>query len=455
MKKILIFFGILVLVAVAGLAIFIATFNLDRYRPQVIQQIETVVRKPVQIERLSLGWRGGIALEMKGLMIGSGDKAQPEPIIQVEKVSSVVRLWPLLKKDIQVASVSIVRPRLYLERRPNGSINLMELVPPQEQKGVPASTQRAAEILPLLIGMIRVEDGTIRVVDQMQQPPLNLILENLEVTVRNASLSRLDLQNLSARLAGGTVKLKGTVEGLTSQPRAKLNANLEKVALESLLPAQAPGQPSVRGRLSASFDGSVQGTDPQQILATLAGNGQVNLSDGVFVNMNILREVFQKISILPGLVETLLTRLPESYQARFAENDTRLKNVQTQFSVSGGALSFSNLRVETDTFELGGAGQAGLDGSVNAKATLTVEPQLSAAIIRSVAELQYLTDKQGRLEFPVTIRGHAPRLALLPDVGHLASHLTREKAEELIGDVLNRVLNKKKDLAADPTQGTH
>ena len=129
MKKILIVLGVLFLLAVVGLAIVIATFDIDRYRPQVVQAIQSAVGTPVRIEKLALGFDGGVSLQVKGFAI--------DPMVQVESISAALRLMPLLKRDLQIGSITIVRPIIFAERRANGTINLMELIP--AQKGSPLS----------------------------------------------------------------------------------------------------------------------------------------------------------------------------------------------------------------------------------------------------------------------------------------------------------------------------
>jgi len=451
MKKTLIALGILSLVVAVGLTIFVATFDVDRYRPQVVQAIQSAVGRPVRIEKLGLNFNGGISIQVKGFAI--------EPMIQADSISAALRLLPLLRRDLQMGSVAVVRPKIFVERRPDGTINLTELIPPPATQKTGSRPAQGGAALSFLIGVIRVEDGTIHVRDASQSKPLEATLEHVEVTIKNVSLPQPMNVEARAALAGGTVTAGATADHLMSQPRVNFHVAVEKVNVESLLPnaapggvngaasdsrSHAPGQPAVRGRLSGSFEGALEGITPPQLLQSLTGKGTVNLSDGVIVNFNILREAFGRFSILPGLVETLLAQLPESYRQRLAAPDTVLKQSRFDLAVSGGTCALSDLRLETDTFDLTGSGQMNLQGAVNAQAVLRIEPQMSAAIGGIVKELRYLADDQGRIQFPVTIQGSAQQLTVLPDVGYLTSHLAGSAAEQLIGDLLQKVLKKKK-----------
>ncbi|MBI3320125.1 MAG: AsmA family protein, partial [Candidatus Omnitrophica bacterium] len=105
MKKLMIVCGVVVLLVIGGLAIFIATFDVDRYRPMVISRLEAALGRPVRLERLALGWHGGLAVELRRFAIDAETTGQGEPLASVERATATIHLLPLLKKQVQVASV--------------------------------------------------------------------------------------------------------------------------------------------------------------------------------------------------------------------------------------------------------------------------------------------------------------------------------------------------------------
>ena len=549
MKKVVVIGGVLIGLLVGGVAICLATFNADRYRPLVVKQLESALGRPVQLAHLSLGWRGGIALELKQLAISS-KAATTEPAVQVETLSAVVRLLPLLRKEVQVSSITLIRPRVQVRRDAQGNVDLLGLA----VVAGPAS---------LNIASLKVEEGSLHWTDAMASPPVDLWVTSLDATLKNVSLTRpiefqlrlaafsdgqnlhlrgrlqmptkdragllegvrletdfnrlnvaqltqalpavkeaglrelagnlvvsidragldpqglgqlaarvrlsggrlvlarlgspiegvtvealaqrgrVDLRRGAATFAGGTIAATGTMEQLKTQPRASLHVTIDKLALDALLPTPGPDEPQLRGRLSASFHGTGQGLAIPQLTQTLSGEGHLAISDGVIANLNVLREVFRRLSIFPGLVETLQARLPESSQAKLAARDTVLQPIEVSVIARNGALAFDHLRVATDSFELNGAGRVGFDGTFMCQSMLQIDPALSAAIIKSVKELQPLTDTGGRLQLPVVIQGSLPRVAVLPDVQAVASRLVATKAEELFGTLLEKALENR------------
>ena len=444
MKKFFIILSILLLVGLVLLGLFLAAFDADRYRPMVVKQMQTALGRPVHLERISLNWRSGIALELKNFSV-EPDGSAKEPA-QVEKIEVMVKLLPLLKKQIQMASLSVIRPRLHLDRGPDGALKVDGLFPLPQQAAAPAAAGKTSPsaALPLLVSRVRVEGGTLHLTDSSMKPALDLTLTDLQMDLQNISLippGSVQLKRFFAKVGAGTIEASGSIDGFLATPAAQLKISVDGVRLESLFQGVAPGQPSLRGQLTGSFDAAFRGTGPEMI-QSLSGQGRLNLKEGALVNMNLLREIFQKISIIPGLADTLSNRLPESYKEKFAVKDTLFEPMDLSMTLGNGALSFNDLKVGTDAFELGGTGRVGLDGAVTIQSRVRIDPTLSAAIVRSVEELQFLSDGQGQLEIPVVIQGTLPQISILPDVGYVASHLVSKKTEELIGGLLQKWVDK-------------
>lgn len=346
-------------VAIA-LGIFITTFDLDRYRPMVVTQLEALLRKPIELEKISLGWRGGISLEIRNLLIYPSDQQTLRPLVQVNAAGVKVPFRVLRNLSL-------------------------------------------AEEIPF--------SGTVALFGHTP----NIHFEGQTLLV-----------------PGG----KGI-----SQLQADLR--VEDLLLESVFPSAGGHQPQVRGKLSGSFQCFLEGSSTQEIAQRFSGGGEFHLTEGAVVNLNILREVFRRIRVIPELAQTIAAGLPESYREKFEARDTWVEPIDLTVTVGNGRLSLANLRVTTDAFELTGSAQMDLDGRLDFPAQVRVEQQLSAAVIRSVEELRGLANARGELELPVLIQGKLPQVTVMPDVGYVASRLITTTAEDLLGNLLERALEKK------------
>ena len=446
MKRFLSILAVLLLLAIVGVGIFLATFDADRYRPVVVQRMGEALGRPVKLERISLRWKNGIAAELQGLEIS--------PDLQVGSVNVLLQPLPLLRGDIQIGAVSIRGLRAHLIRGAGGEIEVPGLLPlpAASAPAAPAPGGPAAKAAPLLIRDFRIEEGTIRYTDQSTRPPLDLTLERVSVrAVLDLPAEQLEIKECSANLAQGTARLSGVVRKFNTLPEGDLSFRMENVRLEAVAPPDA-GQAGLQGALGAAMEIRFQGQPASDLLKGLSASGQVSILEGRLSNVNLLRQVFDQMTVIPGLTDSLLARLPPSYSQKLTEQDTSLQPLNLSFTLQNGAVSFREFRVATDSFELAGSGQVGLDGGLGLSAQIFIQPELSAAFIRSVEELRFLADDSQRIVLPVRLSGTIQKPAVSPDLQAFTQKLFSNKAQDLVGDLLNRVLEKKKK-KEDPSDG--
>ncbi len=294
-------------------------------------------------------------------------------------------------------------------------------------------------------GNLIFRDGKLNL-EQIESPLENIQLQTL------IEKERIQVKSLSLEMAGGTVIGLGAVEHLTRTPQIAFEVKAEHLNLDALLPKSNSEEPSLSGQFTGSFQGTSVGIDWPRISQTLSGQGRVTLVNGVLHNLNILQEVFRNLSVIPGLVDKLRSRLPESYEEKLSAKDTVLKPIEFPILMQRGVASVRDLQVSTDTFDIRGTGQFGLNGSVEMQTFISIEPDLSKAFIRSVNELQYLTNPEGQLQIPIQVTGVAPDIRVMPDVPYVASKLAVSKTQEVIGKILEKKI--KKDEKAVPQEGT-
>lgn len=562
MKRLLMILLGLLLFVIIAVAVFLATFDADRFRPQLVAALEKATGQPVTLERISLNWRGGFALQLKGLTIADGAAPTQPPLLRVDQANAVVRLMPLLRREVQVAAVTLIRPEVRISRDKQGRINLVGLAvagsPAAAASPTAAPSAGTGAVPAIAIQSVKITDGQLRWADALNTPLAELAVRDIDVTLQNikpaqpfdfearfalfsehqdvtlsgraalpapgqatalerlrlevdlgrmnwtevrgafpaiqqagikqvegllqvvverlvlspeglakavarvqmkngrkelaglpqpiegitleATLAqgRLDLKQALARVAEGTLKVSGTLEGL-GQPvvRSTFTIALENVPLELLQPHPQPEDPYVRGRCTVTLEGRAEGP-LNQLVPTFSGQGHLRVQEPVLVNLNILREVFQKLSILPGLMPRLQSRLPEEYQQKFEAKDTVFESLASPLRLQEGVIRFDALPLRTDSFSLDNTGFIALQGGVNIRAMLTLDAPLSAALIRSVEELKYLTTAGGELQLPIAIQGQAPRVAVVPDIGYVASRLVVTKVQDLLGELLQK-----------------
>jgi hypothetical protein len=296
-----------------------------------------------------------------------------------------------------------------------------------------------------LAGEISLSGGRI-VLPELAGPLQNLAFETA------FRKEKVELRSFSANLAGGTFSGSGTVTNwLAGRPQVTFQLRADQLALDQLVERKDPNEPYFQGILSAAFQGSAQANDWEGIPQGFSGHGKINVTEGVLMNLNVLREVFNKISVIPGLVEKLQSRLPESYQEKLNAKDTRFEPIELPLVVRDQFLYLQDFRVASEGFQILGSGRLSFDGTPEGITLLLADPDLSAAFIRSIHELQYLTTPRGELQIPLVISGRIPEVRILPDVPRIASLLAVAKTQEVVGGLIERKLLKKEPTTTAPS----
>jgi hypothetical protein len=451
MKRALLLAAAVFLAAVIAVVIFVATFDADRLRPQIVSQMQAALGRPVALERVSLGWQQGLAIQLRGLAIQ--EAAGGEPVAQVELVHGLIQIAPLLKRSIQVSSITLVRPRVRVARDAQGRVELLGLAALGAPVGGAARGAADGGGLSLEVAVLRIEDGAIRWRDATTAPATELSVQDLDVVVTGIAPGRsiavearaavaAERQNVHfrGRLTPPGGGRPGSLEGAT--------LTVEGLALDAVLPPAPRGAPQLQGRLSAELSGDLPSLDPAAFGAAAVASGRIGLAEAKVANLNILRAVFEKFSMIPGLVQKLQERLPPEYQERLAAADTMLQPLDVPVRLEQGRLRLPQLQVVTESLRLSGEGSVGLDGTVRIQSVVRMDPALSSAFVASVKELRALANASGEFEIPVAIEGQAPQIAVVPDLKYVASRVIVTTAVEAIGQLLERELAPRRETPA-------
>ena len=328
MKRFLIIVAILLALVAGGLAIFIATFDADRYRPLLVDRLQQALGRPVQLGHVRLGWRQGLAIELEGLNVAEDPATSGEPLLQAESISAVIRLLPLLKQDVQVSSIVIRRPTIDVVRDAQGHVNLLGLAAAVGPAAAPSHTTIGNTPVSLQIVTLRIEHGTVHWLDQMARPSWSNEVRAIDLTISHivpgqpmdvqaqAILGRAEASNIRAR---GQITLPGpSSQGAVQQ----LNVTIQNLPLEQVLPPAPQDAPQLSGLLTADLEGQVSTLDPFQLVRSISLGGTLKLANARIAHLNLLRMVFEKLSVIPGLVDRLEAKLPETYQEKLAARDT-------------------------------------------------------------------------------------------------------------------------------------
>ncbi len=277
-------------------------------------------------------------------------------------------------------------------------------------------------------------------------------LKELAVPIENvaaefsATTETVDLKNLTLSIAGGQVKSQAIVRDFLTDPKFDLEKKITDVSIGDLIDQSA--QPAkFSGKLSGQFKGTGQGKTPDALQTSLVGNGAWSVAEGKLMNLNVLKTVLSKISMIPGLVEKVEQNLPEKYKEVLNRQDTLLSKIEVESSVQSGRINLSKAQIMGEGFALAAEGSVGFDQTVALNAAMFIPEDLAAAMIAAVPELDYVKEESGRIRIPVEISGKANALVIAPDLDYLGKRLIVNKGREELNKVLNKVLGGEEESA--------
>lgn len=169
-KRIVIAVLCVVGVAIAGLVVFIATFDANRYKPEIEALAQQYLGRTLSLQGdVSLTLWPVLALRAEQVSLCNAEGFTDPLFAQAESLVLGIRLMPLLSRRLEVDEVALEGLKLFLERRKDGSNN-WQLVPqsraPQSGAALPAASGAAGDF-GLLVGGVTLDRAEISFRDRI------------------------------------------------------------------------------------------------------------------------------------------------------------------------------------------------------------------------------------------------------------------------------------------------
>lgn len=577
----IVFTVILSLCLLVSVALFfvLKNFDLNKFKPQIVAQVQQVLGRQAQVGDLAVGFSlsQGLSLSVSNVAILDDAQFSQKPFISVGKLSLGLDLFGIIaQRQVSISTVEIRDPQIFLIRNEEGVFNFQSLaVFNKDNANTPApaaaSAAPAVGVAVVLVKNIMVSNGVVNLEDHWEEDKVvqlkKIDLKVLDFSLVNpfkismkaaclsdkqnmtaASIATIDalhaagalrdlqtevdmstidvkllaaiipamaqaklqdplggkltcsadeiqmsaqgvlIKKLQGDLSGGELKtsylkipvknieakveiagenltipsascalgqgrmdFNGTINQYLSTQEYKFNITMDGVSL---------GQVVNQGGQDVAFEGMASGKSVVQgkgfeALAALnpdSGQATLHIQDGKLVNINILKIVLDKMSMLPNLTEELQQSLPEKYRATLEKNDTQISAVDFDMNIQAGQVNVRSAKVQADIFSLLGQGTMDLKLHMNLATRIAIPQDLSASMVASVKELKFLTDESGEIVIPVDVQGRAPdRLSYMPDLAYLGQRIIETKGKEELGRLLDKVLDRGSAGEGDPS----
>jgi len=229
MRKVLIAIAVIVVVVIAGAAIFVATFDVNKYRGTIQAQLQQHLGRPVQLGDMHLKLFPP-SITVQNLAIADDPRFSSDtPFVKANELDVSVKLLPLLHKDVQIQSLNLQRPTVSLIKNKAGQWNFASLGHPEATGNAtaaqpastapkPAQTQPASTNPPaqpasqssqqaaqsqqqFSLGDLVIKDGEVSLLDQSQSSTPTLY-NHIDVRLKDFSPDTAFTVDATVHMAG-------------------------------------------------------------------------------------------------------------------------------------------------------------------------------------------------------------------------------------------------------------
>jgi hypothetical protein len=180
------------------------------------------------------------------------------------------------------------------------------------------------------------------------------------------------------------------------------------------------------------------------IRRALAGNGALEVTDGVLKGVNIAESVLGGLIGIPGLSNLISPNVRSKYPELFGMDDTVFEALAGKMTLKDGQALLDEIVLAARDYRLDGKGTIGLDKELDIGMTFVASQNLSEDLIRSAKEIRYLTDANGRFNLPLRLAGSMPTIRAQPDLQYVAQQLSSSLLQTGLSKGLDALFGKKR-----------
>ena len=175
MRKAGIIVGSIILILVLTVVVFAATFNVNQYRGTIQSELEKRLHRTVTLGDMHLGIFPP-RLQVQNLSIADDSKfSDAKPFVQAQGLDVSVKLQPLLRKSVEINSLTLQRPSVEAIKNAQGTWNFSTIG--ATQKAAPSEDKSQFSL-----GELTVQDGQIAVTDQQAGKP-RMVYDHINLTL--------------------------------------------------------------------------------------------------------------------------------------------------------------------------------------------------------------------------------------------------------------------------------
>ncbi len=212
---------------------------------------------------------------------------------------------------------------------------------------------------------------------------------------------------------------------------------------QALASQQLKAADMIRGILSGTVNVSGQLAKFDSMKQTLKGNGQLALTQGKLVNINVASTALKKIDKVPMIGKLIPNSVVNNHPELFNNPDTDIQSATMSFVLNGPRITSHDILIKNVDYWLTGDGWFDMDRNLDMSARILLSPQFSREIVQQNSNVAYVANRNNQIDIPLKITGQLPRPVVVPDVGELAQRAGERALKQRGSKALGKLLGKK------------
>ncbi len=173
----------------AATVFIVLTFDVNKYKTEIVSAVHDATGRDLTIKGdLGLSLFPWLGVEIGAMELSNATGFGPEPFAKIGSAAVKVKLLPLLKKEVEVNTVTLDGLYLLLRRDAAGHNNWDDLVAKSKEEKSPEDTSAAPTLASLTIDGVNLRDATLIWDDQVAPARYDITKLNL----RSGPISRAD-----------------------------------------------------------------------------------------------------------------------------------------------------------------------------------------------------------------------------------------------------------------------
>jgi hypothetical protein len=239
------------------------------------------------------------------------------------------------------------------------------------------------------------------------------------------------LDNANLMVGTGMIKLSGSVNDYQAKQAYTMAVDIQNLKVQNFLD-QKKAPVKLEGTVSGPVKVQGEGFTPEALKSSLSATADILIAKPKLRDLNVLQTVLDKISVIPGLSQSIEAGLPEKFKQKLTQKDTAFADIKLPLTVENGRIMITDVTIAGDEFTFKGKAEADFYAAYSLEGSFLIAQELSSAMVAAVYQLKYLLNDAGQIYIPLKVSGKAGQVNFNVDANYIGKKLLENQAKQQI-----------------------